>query len=200
MPASPPGHHVMGSQQNSLDEEYVERGQDNVRVVSVEDDCWPCCIVWTWIPGCTQCTGGVVGHMGIGTSTGQLWEFLGDGASQGPRGGGLAFGPIMRYVQLNPRRVHRGTWDEGIETTIKKWRGTMHGACVSNCHSFVADCLQEMRYGGIPCWTWLPYLLAVWVWVAGRFPNCPRFLLCFLSTACVVGIIIAFAFFGSHAK
>merc|ERR1719282_1586096 len=94
--------------------------------VDADRDYWPHCIVWTWIPGCTQCTAGIVGHMGIGTSNGELWEFLGDGASRAPpHSNGLAFGPILRYVQLSPKLVCRGTWDEGIDNTIKKWRGRM---------------------------------------------------------------------------
>merc|ERR1711963_618366 len=116
----------------------------------------------------------------------------------GPRGGGLGFGPVIRYLPLNPRLVHRGTWDEGIETTIKKWHGRMHGACVSNCHSFVADCLHEMRYAGIPCWTWLSYLLAVWIWVLGRFANVSRFLYFAVPIAGVVAVLIGFVALGNH--
>eukprot|EP00438_Fugacium_kawagutii_P035927 Skav228000 [mRNA] locus=scaffold390:386221:390830:- [translate_table: standard] len=41
-------------------------------------------------------------------------------------------------------------------------------------HSFVADCLHEMRYAGIPCWNWLSYVLAIWVFVLGHFTTCPR--------------------------
>mmetsp|Transcript_34204 Transcript_34204/g.78006 ORF Transcript_34204/g.78006 Transcript_34204/m.78006 type:complete len:200 (-) Transcript_34204:25-624(-) len=158
--------------------------------VSVERDIWPRCIVWTWIPGCTHCTAGVVGHMGIGTSDGEIWEFLGGGASKGPRGGGLAFGPVLRYVQLSDKYVTRGTWDEGIQETIRKWEGTMHGVCVSNCHSFVADCLHEMRYFGFPCWRWLSYLLALWIWLGGRCPTVSRGV-----CACLVPVLIALSMF-----
>mmetsp|Transcript_100953 Transcript_100953/g.263227 ORF Transcript_100953/g.263227 Transcript_100953/m.263227 type:complete len:204 (-) Transcript_100953:255-866(-) len=161
--------------------------------VDLEGNLWPCCIVWTWLPGCTQCTAGVIGHTGIGTSRGDLWEFLGDGASEAPPDGGLAFGPIIRYLQLDPSLVRRGTWDEGISTTVQKWRGRMHGACVSNCHSFVADCLDEMRYAGVPCWSWLPYLLAVWVWVLGRFPSRARAAM-FLLPIIVVLAMLHFMF------
>eukprot|EP00419_Tripos_fusus_P088274 CAMPEP_0172866366 /NCGR_PEP_ID=MMETSP1075-20121228/81944_1 /TAXON_ID=2916 /ORGANISM="Ceratium fusus, Strain PA161109" /LENGTH=164 /DNA_ID=CAMNT_0013715527 /DNA_START=60 /DNA_END=551 /DNA_ORIENTATION=- len=156
----PASVHEMGACRPREDEK-VESADGHVEV-SVEDGRWPCCIVWTWLPGCTQCTAGVVGHMGIGSTGGQLWEFLGHGASQGPKGGGLGFGPVLRYLPLDPKLVRRGTWDEGIEATIKKWRGRMHGAVVSNCHSFVADCLDEMMYAGIPCWGYLSYLLAIW--------------------------------------
>mmetsp|Transcript_51144 Transcript_51144/g.121547 ORF Transcript_51144/g.121547 Transcript_51144/m.121547 type:complete len:206 (+) Transcript_51144:82-699(+) len=157
--------------------------------VNVARDTWPRCIVWTWIPGCTQCTGGIIGHMGIASSDGEIWEFLGGGASRGPREGGLAFGPVLRYIQLPERYVRRGTWDDGIAETIRKWEGTMHGVCVCNCHSFVADCLHEMRYFGLPCWRWLSYLLAVWIWVCGSFPDGKRAAMCLLPVVLVVALI-----------
>uniref|UniRef100_A0A7S1MGA4 Uncharacterized protein n=1 Tax=Alexandrium catenella TaxID=2925 RepID=A0A7S1MGA4_ALECA len=200
MAAASPGHFVMGSRQSGLDEVEIEAGQGDGSRISVDDDCWPHCIVWTWIPGCTQCTAGVVGHTGIGTSAGQLWEFLGDGASRGPQGGGLGFGPVMRYLPLNPRLVRRGTWDEGIQTTIKKWRGRMHGACVSNCHSFVADCLHEMRYAGVPCWNWLTYLIAVWMWVFGRFANVARFLYFAVPILGLALVVVGFTSLGKGAS
>ena len=160
MRAAAPVTHGMTSWDD--EEESPARAPSKSGTVDIAANRWPRCIVWTWIPGCTQCTVGIVGHMGIGTSSGEVWEFLGEGGSRAPPGG-LAFGPILRYIQLSERHVRRGTWDEGIENTIKKWRGRTHGACVSNCHSFAADCLHEMRYAGIPCWNWLSYLLAIWV-------------------------------------
>ncbi|CAE7370349.1 TMEM222 [Symbiodinium natans] len=138
----------------------------NVRgsgAVDVSQDLYPYCIVWTPIPGCTWCFP-FIGHMGIGTSTGQVWEFMGFGATKAPRGG-LSFGPVCRYVQLSPKAVRRGTWDDAIEAGLQKVSGRPHGACISNCHSFVADCLHEMRYGGVPCWNWLSYVLAIWLFI-----------------------------------
>jgi len=203
MSNSLPGQHVMHSR--GVDDDEIERCQAQsasagTLEISTDHDCWPCCIVWTWIPGCTQCSAGIIGHLGIATSKGQIWEFMGDGAQRGPAEGGLAFGPIIRYLPLNPRLVRRGTWDDGIEQTVKKWRGTMHGACVSNCHSFVADCLDEMRYAGVPCWTWLSYVLALWVWVCGRFASAFRFLYCCVPTVIIVGAIVYFTSLGGSSK
>merc|ERR1712061_554068 len=96
---------------------------------------------------------------------------MGDGASKAR--GGLGFGPIIRYVQLDPKRVQRSNWD-----------------------SFVADCLHEMRYAGIPCWTWLSYVLAIWVWIAGRFATGGRTLMCAGPT---IVITIAMYFFFAHS-
>ncbi|CAJ1330673.1 unnamed protein product [Effrenium voratum] len=134
-------------------------------------------------------------HMGIGTESGQVMEFMGFGATKAPKGG-LSFGPVCRYVQLSARGVRRGTWDDAIRAAAAKASGRPHGACISNCHSFVADCLHEMRYGGVPCWNWLSYTLAIWVFFLGRFTTCPR------TTVFLVPVAIALTviFFMSHAK
>ncbi|CAK9008838.1 unnamed protein product [Durusdinium trenchii] len=172
--------------------------------VDVDQDLYPLCIVWTPIHGCTWCFP-FVGHMGIGTADGQVMEFMGFGATKAPRGG-LSFGPVCRYVQLSTRKVRKGTWDDAIHTaTIKECfsnrdfatgplfdpqvEGRPHGGCISNCHSFVADCLHEMRYAGVPCWNWLSYVLAVWVFVFGHFTTCPRTAVYVIPVAFVLAIL-----------
>ncbi|CAJ1330671.1 unnamed protein product [Effrenium voratum] len=173
--------------------EGLEAGQRSEHV-DVSEDVYPRCIVWTPIPGCTWCFP-FIGHMGIGTESGQVMEFMGFGATKAPKGG-LSFGPVCRYVQLSARGVRRGTWDDAIRAAAAKASGRPHGACISNCHSFVADCLHEMRYGGVPCWNWLSYTLAIWVFFLGRFTTCPR------TTVFLVPVAIALTviFFMSHAK
>lgn len=149
---------------------------------------YPQSIVWTWINGCTQCSGGLVGHMGITTSTGEIWEFVGIGANQSAPER-LAFGPIIRYVPISSRLVFRGTWDSAIMATIERYKslGCHPG---NNCHCFVAACLQEMRFLGLPCWGCLWWLLAVMVWVFGRFTVEAPSLCCAISTLLVTGFII----------
>merc|ERR1712151_920429 len=100
----------------------------------------------------------------------------GMGASRAPSGG-LSFGPVCRYVQLSSAGVKKiieprnhkeqamTSWDRAVRRGIEEVADNGHGCCVSNCHTFVAVCLNEMEYGGIKCWHWLSYLLAVWVFV-----------------------------------
>mmetsp|Transcript_29203 Transcript_29203/g.63466 ORF Transcript_29203/g.63466 Transcript_29203/m.63466 type:complete len:199 (-) Transcript_29203:46-642(-) len=164
---------------------FEETPRDHRDEVDVEEDLYPYCIVWTPIPGCTWCFP-FIGHMCIGTADGQVMEFMGFGATKAPKGG-LSFGPVCRYVQLRKDRVRRGTWNEAIHKAMAQATGRPHGGCISNCHSFVADCLHEMRYCGIPCWNWLSYLLAVWVFICGHFTTCPR------TTVYLVPVVIAFA-------
>lgn len=89
---------------------------------------YPESIVWTWLPGCTQCTAGLVGHMGITNSRGEVFEFVGTGADKN-HPGQLAFGPIIRYVPLPSKLVRRGTCDEGIARAIEKYQNL-------SCHPF----------------------------------------------------------------
>merc|ERR1719221_748215 len=70
-----------------------------------ERDSYPQCIVWTPIHGCTWCFP-FIGHMGIGLSNGEVWEFMGFGATRAPEGG-LSFGPVCRYIQLGSSGVKK---------------------------------------------------------------------------------------------
>eukprot|EP00927_Polykrikos_kofoidii_P076217 TRINITY_DN7301_c0_g1_i1.p1 TRINITY_DN7301_c0_g1~~TRINITY_DN7301_c0_g1_i1.p1 ORF type:complete len:226 (-),score=21.73 TRINITY_DN7301_c0_g1_i1:98-736(-) len=173
----------LGEANEQQDEEFTD-------AIDVDRDLFPRCIVWTPIHGCTWCFP-FVGHMGIATERGEVWEFMGGGATPAPKGG-LSFGPVCRYVQLNRGWIRRGgSWDAGIANGIKRVQNNPHGACVSNCHTFVAECLHEMRYGGIPCWNWLSYLLAIWIFFFGKFTTCPRSTL-YIIPCCVAIVGIYF--------
>lgn len=173
--------------------------------VCVEKDLFPQCIVWTPIHGCTWCFP-FIGHMGIGKSNGEVWEFMGLGASRAPEGG-LSFGPVCRYLQLSSRGVSRVVkprndlekdmtpWDRAMEKAIEKVAGYGHGGCISNCHTFVALCLHEMEYGGIRCWNWMSYVLAVWVFVMGKFTTTVRTMVYAVPSA--IAIFLIFVFFNS---
>mmetsp|Transcript_32129 Transcript_32129/g.84848 ORF Transcript_32129/g.84848 Transcript_32129/m.84848 type:complete len:221 (-) Transcript_32129:41-703(-) len=179
-------------------DDFPQAGGDaRLGEVDPDRDLYPQCIVWTPIHGCTWCFP-FVGHMGIATSHGEVWEFMGGGATRAPSGG-LSFGPVCRYLQLGSRWVSKGTWDQGVQAGIKRVNGNMHGACVSNCHSFVAECLHEMQYAGIPFWSWLSYLLAIWTFVAGRFVSPPRTLVYVIP--CVIACaFMYFTFFSGNGS
>eukprot|EP00747_Dinoflagellata_sp_TGD_P209661 gnl/TRDRNA2_/TRDRNA2_83036_c0_seq1.p1 gnl/TRDRNA2_/TRDRNA2_83036_c0~~gnl/TRDRNA2_/TRDRNA2_83036_c0_seq1.p1 ORF type:complete len:241 (-),score=32.38 gnl/TRDRNA2_/TRDRNA2_83036_c0_seq1:98-757(-) len=196
--APPPGMYQMD---NGGRDKY--HGDDGFEPCDVQDvridpsrDCFPRCIVWTIFPFCSACLP-FVGHMGIGNSRGEVFEFMGGGAFRAPQGG-LSFFPVTRYVQLSPRLVRRGTWDEAILTTIRKYKGVGHGACVSNCHTFVAECLAEMRYAGFPCWGWVYMSLAVWIFFFGRFATMPRCAIFFFPSVLAITVMY-FLFSGKIA-
>ncbi|CAK9054514.1 unnamed protein product [Durusdinium trenchii] len=158
----------------------------------VANGIFPECIVWCWIAGCTQCTGGLVGHMGITNSRGEVWELVGLGAERNH--GQLAFGPIVRYIPLSPKLIGRGTCDEGIERAISKYRNQSCSP-LNNCHCFVAACLSEMKFLGIPCWGAIWPLLAVMIWVCGIFPLRWQSAACLLSTAVAMAAVVCLFIF-----
>jgi hypothetical protein len=137
--------------------------------IDVDDDLYPYCIVWTVIPGCTWCFP-FVGHMGIGDSSGQVWEFMGGGVTRAPPGG-LSFGPVVRYVKLNPKHARRD-WDKCLEAAKKDSAGREHKMCCDNCHTFVADALNYMEYLGFRHWNQVP--LAAMVFFCGPCTTIPR--------------------------
>ncbi|CAE7390513.1 Tmem222, partial [Symbiodinium microadriaticum] len=172
-----------------------ERSADAVKFDSSRG-IYPESIVWTWLPGCTQCTAGLVGHMGITNSHGEVFEFVGTGADKN-HPGQLAFGPIIRYVPLPSKLVRRGTCDEGIARAIEKYQNL---SChpFNNCHCFVAACLDEMRFLGFPCWGCFWWVLALMVWVCGLFPARWSTGVCLLSTVVLSGAVLGVvAFTGS---
>eukprot|EP00392_Amoebophrya_sp_AT5.2_P001066 g1068.t1 len=130
-------------------------------------DLYPCSIVWCSICGLTWLCP-VIGHMGIADEKGEVWEFLGFGATSA---GGLAFGPVLRYVPLSPDPAsgNRLSWNEALALGNRQCRGRTHKGCVDNCHTYVADVLNNMRYGKFSQWN--SVVLALWVFFSGRYTS-----------------------------
>ena len=61
--------------------------------------------------------------------------------------GRLAFGAPTRYIQLDPSKCYLKDWDSGIEEGCNTYSNRMHNLCFDNCHSHVAQCLNNMGYG-----------------------------------------------------
>jgi len=120
-------------------------------------------IVWTPICGITwffPC----IGHMGITDDEGMVYEFMGFGASKGKQ---LSFGPVVRYVTF-PESA-RTNWASGISTGCRMSEGRSHKALVDNCHTFVADSLNDMRIKGFRFWNSI--LLALMVFFCGKYTS-----------------------------
>ena len=81
---------------------------------------FPFCIVWCAIP-CFTWVFPVAGHMGLGDASGEVHEWVGVRPTWGE---GLAFGPILRYIPLDPRRNRSGrSWDEVMAVVSRRWHG-----------------------------------------------------------------------------
>ena len=57
-----------------------------------------------------------------------------------------------------------------------------------NCHSHVACCLNNMKYGGSTDWNMVK--LAAWMFFAGKFVNVGRTIATFLPFALIVAVIV----------
>lgn len=154
-----------------------ERPSDSRTEIDVSSDCYPYCIVWTMLPGITWALP-PVGHIGIGDSRGRVWEFMGLGATRAPTGG-LSFAPVVRYVQLDPKKAEAG-WDEGLRAAIEGCEGRIHMGCCNNCHSFVADALNYMEYRTNGCSWWNQVAIAVLLFFRGSFTTVNRSLITFV--------------------
>jgi hypothetical protein len=153
-----------------------ERSLDSRLEIDVGTDCYPYCIVWTMLPGITWMLP-PVGHIGIGDSRGRVWEFMGFGATRGPEGG-LSFAPVVRYVQLDPKKAAAG-WDEGLRAAIEGCEGRVHMGCCNNCHSFVADALNYMEYRTSGCPWWNQVAIGALLFFRGSFTTVSRSTLTF---------------------
>ncbi|KAL0330431.1 UNVERIFIED_CONTAM: protein REVERSION-TO-ETHYLENE SENSITIVITY1 [Sesamum radiatum] len=85
----------------------------------------------------------------------------------------FAFGPIGRYLQLDRKQgcfpptlaghtckhhsMHAEygtaiTWDDAIQSSSRHYEHKSYNLFTCNCHSFVANCLNRMCYGGSMNW------------------------------------------------
>ncbi|KAH9252939.1 hypothetical protein BASA81_009095 [Batrachochytrium salamandrivorans] len=130
-------------------------------MVNVEQERFPCCLVWTPIPVLTWILP-FVGHMGIGNSQGVIYDFAGPyyiGEGE------LAFGKTTRYIQLSPKSLQE--WDLALAESNACYARKTHQICFQNCHSHCATVLDKIGYLGFKRWNML--VLAGWMFLCGRF-------------------------------
>ena len=87
-----------------------------------------------------------------------------------------------------PGQSAAAAWDAGVDSGCDEYLGRMHNICMDNCHSHVARCLNEMRYGGSRAWNMVT--LAFWVALRGSFVTPGRALAAYLPSL-VLWVIIA---------
>ncbi|XP_020239342.1 protein REVERSION-TO-ETHYLENE SENSITIVITY1 [Cajanus cajan] len=130
---------------------------------------FPCCLVWNPLP-VVSWLAPFIGHVGICREDGVVLDFSG---SYTVNVDDFAFGSVAKYVQLdrkqcclppNPsahtckqgyRHSEYGTaitWDDAIQSSVREYESKTHNTFTCNCHSFVANCLNRMSYGGSMKW------------------------------------------------
>eukprot|EP00732_Lithocolla_globosa_P005890 Lithocolla_globosa_v1_NODE_6425_length_1089_cov_39.829787.p1 type:complete len:160 gc:universal NODE_6425_length_1089_cov_39.829787:1008-529(-) len=127
----------------------LEEGEESQTFqIDVEKSRYPYCIVWTPIP-CLTWIFPFIGHMGIATSNGYIYDFAGPYFVSVDD---MAFGTPTRYLQLDPKKAQIEEWDDSVTKASTVYRKRMHILCWDNCHSHVAMCLEHMKYNGIGYW------------------------------------------------
>jgi hypothetical protein len=149
--------------------------------IDVARGIFPYCIVWTHLGPCSWCAP-PIGHMGIGDSSGKIHDFVG-----GVSHDNFMLGPPLRYIQLNPKRCKRMSWDEGVSKGNRVYEDRCHNICCDNCHSHVGKCLESMRYAGVPHWNM--FMLGAWVFFAGKFTSLQS-ALCTVVPCTIIGVLL----------
>ncbi|PON56346.1 Protein REVERSION-TO-ETHYLENE SENSITIVITY [Parasponia andersonii] len=130
---------------------------------------FPCCVVWTPLP-VVSWLAPFIGHVGICREDGAVLDFAG---SNFVNVDSFAFGAPARYLQLDRevccfpqnlsghtckhgyRHTEFGTsvtWDDALQSSVRHFEHKSYNLFTCNCHSFVANCLNRLCYGGSMNW------------------------------------------------
>ncbi|KAL6216784.1 hypothetical protein ACLB2K_010002 [Fragaria x ananassa] len=130
---------------------------------------FPCCLVWTPLP-IVSWLAPFVGHVGICREDGAILDFAG---SNFVNVDDFAFGAVARYLQLDRKQCcftpnlgghtckhgykHAEfgtalTWDDALQSSTRYIEHKTYNIFTCNCHSFVANFLNRICYGGSMNW------------------------------------------------
>ncbi|KAL6985523.1 Protein REVERSION-TO-ETHYLENE SENSITIVITY1 [Sarracenia purpurea var. burkii] len=173
---------------------------------------FPCCIVWTPLP-VVSWLAPFIGHVGICREDGAVLDFSG---SNFVNVDDFAFGAVARYLQLDreqccfpPNLVghkckHRYrhaeygtaiTWDDALRSSMHHFEHKSYNLFTCNCHSFVANCLNRLCYGGTMSWNVVN--VAALVLFKGRWVDSFSILqsfLPFVSVLCIGLFVVGWSF------
>lgn len=164
---------------------------------------FPCCIVWTPLPVITWFIP-FIGHIGICREDGVILDFAGPNFVCVDN---FTFGVVARFIQLNREKCclyptiaevasrdsykQRGpseiiSWDDALKKSTQEYQHRNYSLLTCNCHSFVANNLNRMVYGGHNKWNVVN--LAVLMFFKGTWvskASAARSLLPFVVVCCL---------------
>ncbi|CAI9110862.1 OLC1v1010953C1 [Oldenlandia corymbosa var. corymbosa] len=143
-------------------------------------DRFPCSIVWTPLP-ILSCFVPFIGHIGICREDGVILDFAGPNYVCVDN---FTFGRPTCYFQIGkeqdsasyesedgyqqgPNRDTR-TWDDALQKSTQEFQHQSYNLLTCNCHSFVANCLNRLRFRG---GRWNVVNLAIFILLNGKFVN-----------------------------
>ncbi|KAL3746861.1 hypothetical protein ACJRO7_015757 [Eucalyptus globulus] len=175
-------------------------------------DKFPCCLVWTPLP-VVSWLAPFIGHVGICREDGVLLDFSGSNLVNVDS---FAFGAVARYIQLDRKQCcfpanlaehtcmygfkHREygaaiTWDDALRLSTRHFEHKTYNLFTCNCHSFAANCLNRLCYGGSMEWNMINVATLVlfkgqWVSVM----SITRAFLPFMSVLCLGLVLVGWPF------
>ena len=112
--------------------------------LNIKKQRYPYCIVWTPIP-CFTWVFPSIGHVGICNSKGIIYDFA---SSYYVSIDNMAFGNPTKYVLLDFDGREFDEYDASIEEGTQEYNDKNYNFCFNNCHSYVARCLNKLKYKG----------------------------------------------------
>ncbi|XP_072951833.1 protein RTE1-HOMOLOG-like [Typha angustifolia] len=116
---------------------------------------FPCCIVWTPLPVISWLIP-FIGHIGICREDGVILDFAGPNFVSVDH---FAFGAVARYIQISREEFCKliepeGSmpWDEALRKGTQEFQHRSYNLFTCNCHSFVANNMNRLSYGGYDKW------------------------------------------------
>ena len=149
---------------------------------------YPYCLVWTPLP-CITWLFPSIGHVGICTSKGIIHDFAGPYTVSIDN---MAFGNPTKYVLLDLDSTEYDEYDSCIEGGTQDYREKNYSFCFNNCHSFVARCLNKLKYKGKTNYM----MLHIW-WIfciKGKFLSFGKFIQTYIGFLIIVIIILGLYF------
>ena len=174
-------------------EELDNKVKNNIRFkpkvkLDMKKQRYPYCIVWTPLP-CITWFIPSIGHVGICTSKGVIHDFAGPYHVSIDN---MAFGNPTKYVLLDLDEREYDEYDSAIEGGTQDYNEKDYSFCFNNCHSYVARCLNTLKYKGKTNYT----MIHIW-WIfciKGKYLNCSKFIQTYLGFFIVALLIIGFYF------
>lgn len=98
----------------------------------------------------------LIGHTGIANTEGIIHDF---GGSNYIAVDNFTFGRPTKILKLDPSKAKARDWNDAILVSANRFCGRKHNIITNNCHSHVADTLNEMKYDGKNNYTQLDVFL-----------------------------------------
>jgi len=178
----------------------TEENQTEPLEVKPARDHFPLSIVWCPIPGLTWLLP-FIGHLGVVTSDGTIHDFAGPYyVNRHPHK--MGFGSVTRYYPVKSKDIKSKSssaeetykqWDAAVEDSSDNYDKMMHDLFCNNCHSHVAQALNDVEFQGFKHWN--TFFLIFFMLFQGRYVSFARFLQTYAGSLVLLTIILVVYFF-----